>query len=100
VSQTATRSKIFAAQKGEEFQSEAAPILLQTPPFSLNNSQTFNRLQHAQRQQRQHNSNSRWNTRKKIDTISLDLPRCHTAVLFVLCASVLIKETQLSALKL
>jgi hypothetical protein len=66
----------------------------------LNDSHAFNRAKHANKQHWQHNRLSRWNQQEKASTTSLDLPRLHIAFIFVLCASVAVEVTQLSAFTL
>jgi hypothetical protein len=78
----------------------AALILWQKSAFSLNDSHAFNRAKHANKQHWQHNPLSRWNLREKASTTSLDLLRLHMAFIFVLCASVAVEVTQLSAFTL
>jgi hypothetical protein len=88
--------------QGEEsakFSLQAALNMQQLPPFSLKDSHTFNRLQHANNQDWQRDSTLRWNKRKKIATISLDLPRLHTPFIFVLCASIPIEGTRFVGLE-
>ena len=55
---------------------------------------------HANKQHWQHNPRSRWNLREKANVTSLDLLRLHMAFIFVLCASVAVEVTQLSAFTL
>jgi hypothetical protein len=75
----------------------AALILQQKSVFSLNDSHAFNRSDHAYAQHWQYDALSRWNLREKASSTSLDLPRLHTAFIFVLCASVADVGKQLSA---
>jgi hypothetical protein len=81
------------------FNFEAALILLQKNAFSLNDSHAFNRVEHTYTQHWQRDAVPRWNCKQKASRISLPLPRLHSAFLFVLCASVAVEVTQLSALK-
>jgi hypothetical protein len=77
----------------------AALILLQKSSFSLNNSHAFNRANTAHKQHWQQDAVMRWNFCKKASHTSLHLLRLHSAFLFVLCASVSVRVTQLSAIK-
>src|ERR1700690_2876354 len=76
-----------------------ALILLQKSSFSLNNSHAFNRADTAHKQRWQEDAVKRWNFCKKARRTSLDLLRLHSAFLFVLCPSVSVRVTQLSAIK-
>jgi len=77
----------------------AALIVKQKSCFSLNDSHSFNRAAAAHPQHWQHDAVLRWNFCKKSSGTSLDLPRLHVAFIFVLCASVALRVTQLSAIK-
>src|SRR5271154_3253294 len=77
----------------------AALIVKQKSCFSLNDSHSFNRAANAHPQHWQHGAVFRWNFSKKSSSTSLDLPCLHTAFIFVLCASVALRVTQLSAIK-
>jgi hypothetical protein len=77
----------------------AALILLQKSSFSLNDSHAFNRADTAHKQHWQQDAITRWNFCKKASRISLHLLRLHIAFIFVLCPSVALEVTQLSALK-
>jgi hypothetical protein len=77
----------------------AALILQQKSAFSLNDSHAFNRAEHAYTQHWQRDAISRWNLRKKASSTSLDLLRLHIAFIFVLCPSVAVEVTRLSAFK-
>jgi hypothetical protein len=56
--------------------------------FSLNDSHSFNRGNHAHTQHWQHDATLRWNFSQKASITSLVLLRLHSAVMFVLCPSV------------
>jgi hypothetical protein len=77
----------------------AALILLQKISFSLNNSHAFNRANTSHKQHWQQDAVMRWNFCKKASHTSLHLLRLHSAFLFVLCPSVSLRVTQLSAIK-
>jgi hypothetical protein len=77
----------------------AALILLQKSSFSLNDSHAFNRADKAHTQHWQQDAVTRWNFCKKASRISLHLLRLHIAFIFVLCPSVSVQVTQLSAIK-
>jgi hypothetical protein len=77
----------------------AALILLQKSIFSLNDSHAFNRPDKPHKQHWQRDAAKRWNFYKKASTTSLDLLRLHIALRFVLCPSVFLQVTQLSAIK-
>jgi lipopolysaccharide/colanic/teichoic acid biosynthesis glycosyltransferase len=77
----------------------AALILLQKSSFSLNDSHAFNRPDEPHTQHWQQDAVTRWNFRKKASRISLHLLRLHIAFIFVLCASVAVLVTRLSAIK-
>jgi hypothetical protein len=78
---------------------EAALIPLQKSSFSLNDSHSFNRPDNVHTQHWQQDAVRRWNFCKKASSTSLDLLRLHIAFLFVLCPSVSVQVTQLSAIK-
>jgi hypothetical protein len=77
----------------------AALIMKQKSRFSVSDSHAFNRADTADPQHWQHNAILRWNFCKKASGTSLDLLRLHMAFIFVLCASVCVLVTQLSAIK-
>jgi hypothetical protein len=97
---TKLKKKRRTKQRGAIFYFWAALILQQKSAFSLNDSHAFNRAKHANRQHWQYNPRSRWNLREKASITSLDLPRLHMAFIFVLCASVAVEVTRLSAFTL
>jgi hypothetical protein len=94
------KKKRRARQRGAVFYFLAALILQQKSVFSLNDSHAFNRAKHTNRQHWQHNPLWRWNMSEKASPTSLDLLRLHMAFIFVLCASVAVEVTQLSAFNL
>jgi hypothetical protein len=77
----------------------SALILQQKIGFSLNYSHPFNRPRIANKQHWQRDAVNRWNLCRKESNTSLHLLRLHDAFLFVLCASVAVRASRLSAFK-
>ena len=99
---TAGRNEIKKGNTPEslkEISFRAALILQQKSAFSLNDSHAFNRADDAYTQDWQRDTASRWNLNKKTSRTSLHLLRLHIAFIFVLCPSVSLQGTQLSAIK-
>ncbi len=77
-----------ANREGRQLFFPAALLAQQKSAFSLNDSHSFNRRNHAHTQHWQHDAALRWNFSQKASFTSLVLLRLHSAVLFVLCPSV------------
>src|SRR5580658_7428577 len=80
--------RICWAVRLAKFGLEAAPFLLQTDAFSLSDSHSFNKSHRHDRQCSQWESRNRWNPKLKIIISSLDIPRLHAVLRFVILASV------------